>query len=363
MHDVLSREERRALMTANPYTYMHVARQSDDTEQGTDPGAEAAAALARLLAVGAFEHLPVPSLYLYRLTDGDHTQTGVVGEIPVEAFLDGRVRGHEAVQSHRVEALVQHHQAVAGRSALVALMYRSDPRISALVAESCAETPILRIVDDVHQEVWRVGHPRALEAISGRIGGQVLYITDGHHRVASAVEEWKRAGKPEGRRVLCAVFPDTELRTYAFHRRVRGPIDLERLRRSLDLAAADGPVREKGRFGLYVGGRWYAVRPDTGDRALGAEGLDVAALHRQVLAPVLGVEGVDDPRLEVASDLQSLADLISRCDEDGGALFILCPPSFSEIMEVSDRGEVLPAKSTYFDPKPRAGVFLRFPGE
>jgi uncharacterized protein (DUF1015 family) len=366
MHDVLTQDERTALMAANPYTYLHVARQPGDDGPDVDPGEQAAAALDRLLASGAFNHLETPALYLYRLRTPDHQQTGVVAEVPVEAFTDGAVRGHEEVQADRVAALVKHHEAVAGRSALVALMYRADPGVGQVVDLLCKEEPLVSISAGLDQEVWAVDDPELTLVIAAAVGRQRLYVTDGHHRVAAAIEEWRRAGHPSDRRVLCVLFPDDQLRTLAFHRRVVGPVEPEqtkdRLVQDFRWEQASGPTRRPGSFGVYLGGEWGLLVPRRLHRRPGVEGLDVSFLHREVLDPIFEIEGVGDPKLEVVSELGGTHELARRCDHDGGILFLLCPPSIDQIMEVSDRGQVMAAKSTYFDPKPGAGLFLRFAG-
>lgn len=365
MHDVLTQDERAELMAANPYTYLHVARQPGDDGPDVDPGEQAAAALDRLLASGAFNHVENPALYLYRLRTPDHQQTGLVAEVPVSAFTDGSVRGHEAVQPDRVEALVRHHDAVAGRSALVALMYRADPGVDQVVDLICKEEPLVSITSRLDQEVWAVSDPELSLVIAAGVGRQRLYVTDGHHRVAAAIEEWKRAGQPSNRSVLCVLFPDDQLRTLAFHRRVAGPVDREqtkdRLLEQFRWEQAAGPTRRPGCFGVYMRGEWGLLIPRRLHRRPGVEGLDVTFLHREVLGPLFGIEGAGDPRLEVVTELAGAAELARRCDHDGGVLFLLGPPSIDQIMEVSDRGEVMPAKSTYFDPKPGAGIFLHFP--
>ena len=134
--------------------------------------------------------------------------------------------------------------------------------------------------------------------------------------------------------------------------------DLALLEREFDVHDRGGPDEAVGHLGVYVDQRWYDLT-HRGDRQPGVAGLDVAILDDHVLAPLLGTHPHASPRLEIASALGGVEALTQACDEDGGALFTLRPPTLDQLTEVADRGEVMPPKSTYFDPKPYAGIFLR----
>ncbi len=158
---------------------------------------------------------------------------------------------------------------------------------------------------------------------------------------------------------MCVIYPLDGLRLLAFHRRVVGPVDseelLQLLSKSFDVTDLADGGDARGCFAVYLDGRWYDAAFQ-GVREVGAAGLDVALLDEHVLRPLLGE---DTSRLEISSALTSPEELRRACDEDGGALFALRPPSLTQLTEVADRGEVMPPKTTYFDPKPFAGIFLR----
>jgi uncharacterized protein (DUF1015 family) len=371
MHDALSREERAAILTERPYSWLHVSRTPDDAPEGqdVDPAAldEAnAAALQRLLDAGLFEELPERALYVYRLRSADHVQTGIVGEVPPQAFVDGRVLGHEGVQPERVDALGLHLSRLGARSTLLALMFRADDDIRKIVETTTDTIPLRRFrTGDLEQTVWRIDDAEPIERIRERLDHQPLYITDGHHRAMASVDLWERAGRPEGAGVPAVLFPDDELRLLGFHRRVVGPLPMaiEDLLSGLRerLTAEEGKTQpvERGVFGLYVGGHWYRLVPEPDEAAVGVESLDVSRLHREVLEPIFGFGEAGDPGLEFVSDAVPLEELARRVDEDGGAAFTLVPPTFDQFVDVADRHEQMPAKATYFDPKPQSGLFLR----
>jgi uncharacterized protein (DUF1015 family) len=372
MHDTLSREERAAILAERPYSWLHVSRTPDDApeSQAVDPETldEAnAASLQRLLDAGLFEELPEPSLYVYRLRSADHVQTGIVGEVPPRAFVDGRVLGHEGVQPERVDALGLHLSRLGARSTLLALMYRADDDIRKIVEAITDGFPLRRFgtAGDLEQTVWRIDDAESVERIRERLHHQPLYITDGHHRAMASVDLWERAGRPEGTGVPAVLFPDVELRMLGFHRRVVGPLPMDPddllswLRERLTVEEGKSQPVERGVFGLYVGGRWYRLVPGPDPSAVGVESLDVSRLHREVLEPIFGFGEAGDPGLEFVSDAVPLEELTRRVDEDGGAAFTLMPPTFDQFVDVADRHEQMPAKATYFDPKPQSGLFLR----
>jgi uncharacterized protein (DUF1015 family) len=364
MHDSLTAEERAAMMAERPYSWLHVSRTPEDRPEDEVVEVEATA-LQRLLDAGAFEDFHEPALYVYRLRAEDHEQTGIVGEVPHEAFVEGRVLGHEGVERERVDALELHLGRVGAASTLVALMFRADDDVRKLVDAATQEEPLRSFsADGAEQTVWRIDDPDVIERIRDRLDRQVLYITDGHHRATASVELWERAGRPAGG-VPAVLFPDDELRMLAFHRRVLGPLPmsarqlLASLRERADLEPGGPGPDERGTVGVYTDGAWHRLifRPD--GSGVGVESLDVTRLHREILEPVFGIEERSDASLEFVSAAVPREELLRRVDEDGGAAFTLVPPTFEQFVSVADRNEEMPPKATFFDPKPRAGLFLR----
>lgn len=303
---------------------------------------------------------PGAGLYVYRLRKDDDHHVGVVADVAAEAFVDGRVRGHEAVQPARVDALVEHFTATTRRTELVTLLHRRLPGLDQAIAATLAGEPLSRFTghDGWEQTVWRL--PTRLEAaLVDDLASVIHYVADGHHRVAASLALWERAGKPADATLLCVLYPFDGLRLRAFDRRVVGPVDPSRLRtllaRVFRVHEVGDPLVAEDDLRVYVEGRWLgaslaAVRP------AGVNGLDITVLDRDILAPLLG-EAVG--RVEITPSIPSLAELARACDADGGAAFALRPPTLAQLTEVADRGEVMPPKTTYFAPKPYAGVIWR----
>ena len=285
---------------------------------------------------------------------GDASCTGVVCDVAVPAFVGGRVRGHEAVQAQRVESLVHHHATTDVPPALVALLHRAGPAYARTLDEVCRTPPNLEFAGPggLQQTVWRVPEGDALASLADELSASDLYIADGHHRVAAALEAWRRGGESEDAGVLCVIHPMDGLRLSAFHRRVIGPVDTGPL---LDLLAPTFRVEPAtttlphaaGSFGLYADGSWHAVTPFAA-----APGLDVELLQTRVL------DHLSQP-VEIAPAKTQVDELTRRCDADGGVLFTLAPPPLETLTSLADAGDVMPPKTTYFEPKPCAGIFRR----
>ncbi len=294
------------------------------------------------------------ALYVYRQQRGDLSSTGVVCDVAVRAFVGGQVRGHEAVQAQRVDSLVHHHATTDAAPALVALLHHAGPTYAATLEEVCLTAPLLDFAgpSGLHQTVWRVPPGAPTTRLADELTAADHYIADGHHRVAAALAAWQQTGEPADAGVLCVIHPMDGLRLSAFHRRVIGPVDLAPLLELLAptfqvTAAAGGSPSSSGSFGLYAAGGWYDVTPHAP-----VAGLDAEVLQAVVLDPLR-------QPIEIAPAKTEVDELTRRCDADGGVLFTLAPPPLTTLTSLADAGGVMPPKTTYFEPKPCAGIFRR----
>jgi len=290
-----------------------------------------------------------PALFVYRQDD----HVGIVCEVAVRSFINGQVRGHEAVQKQRVESLVRHVETTDAPPALVALLHHAGPVYARVVNEVQAGPPLLDFDGPGRrrQSVWQVPDGAARDALVAELSSAEHYVADGHHRVAAALESWRGSGEPEGSGVLCVLHPMDGLRLSAFHRRVTGPVDvaslLDLLRSEFDVAQAEAHTPTAGAFGVYAAGCWHDVVIRDPGRSI-----DVEVLQSQVLDRLA-------QRVEIAPAKTEVDELRRRCDMDGGVLFTLAPPPLSALTVLADSGGVVPPKTTYFEPKPCAGIFRR----
>lgn len=416
-YDGLGVEERRALMLEQPDSYMHATRSPEDVGYALSPAELAVLnqmALIRLLRLDAFESRQEPAVYVYRLIGYGTRQRGIVGVVPLEAYRQGRIRPHERTHADREELLSEFLALTSAQSSPVGLTFRGTARIRAMLDEiEATQKPLLDFSDanDVEQRVWEVTDPTFLQVINEDLQGQNLYVTDGHHRlgaglvVSERVHRQRKASSAAGGylpsdivlttlgvsppgmpsavldelleaaeersevlssdAILAALFPHDELRLHVYHRRVVPVVAAEAAVIEAALAGLGSlvPVPEDratpphpGTFGVYLKGRWFRFTPSGG-----VEGIDAAWLQEKVIAPVFGVEDPEHTRnIEYVSGVLGAAQVARRCDVSGGVGFVLHPVTVETMMAVADARQVMPPKSTFFHPKPRSGVFLRF---
>lgn len=379
-YDNLSAEQRRNLVTANPYSYMNVTRSREDLFDETDIShdglvADGAAALTRLLSAKAFTATGRPALYLYRLTHRQGMQTGVVCTVPVRGFADCRIRIHENVHDERAALLTAHLQGVGATSSPVAMAVRSSSELSGLLHEITAT--VLADLEfgstAVRHQVWTVPE-EFIQPLAAAFDNEVLYVTDGHHRSAAAMRAL--AAEPDNptlTRTLAVVFPGEQLQVQAFHRLAidQHPRSAKGCLDALMDAAEVTPVfsssqarpKNRGMAGLYLEGSWHQLKlpPRVGYGAV--NGLDVERLRRSILEPVLGIDELGQQGVVDYLPSSAGTDELARlCDVENRVGFALHPLSVRELMSVADEGGLMPPKSSFFAPKPRSGVFLRVLG-
>ncbi len=384
-YDAYSPVERAAIAAANMYSFLHVTRSQEDVAPERRDDVEGLlagchAAMQRLYDAGAYVAHDEPTLFLYRLEverSGDggpvvHSQTGIMGLVPVTEEDDRRILRHESVRPARTDLLARHLTTVGASSSPVSLTFRSTGEIKAEVARLSAADPVLESRNEgVDQTVWAVTGEDA-ERLVGLLGDRTLYVTDGHHRLAAAATALAGADDPSGPLgwTQAVLFPDSELLVLPFHRLVvdregRGPEALLKALRAVG-AVEDRDDAESARpavpgcVGVYLGRRWYSLDLPSAASGRPVDGLDVSRLQDSVLAPVFGIgDAGSDPAISYVPDPLGLDALVERCDETGGMGFVVHPTSVQELMGVADADERMPPKSSYFEPKPRSGVFVR----
>ncbi|WP_214405770.1 DUF1015 family protein [Pseudonocardia lacus] len=299
-----------------------------------------------------------PALYVYRQRTPESEHVGIVCDIAPEAFLDGRVRGHESVRADRVDALARYLVTSPQRVELVSTLHRAGPVLRATLASTSALPPV-RDLDGpgaTRHTVWTIPDGPLTDRLRREVDAATHYIADGHHRVAASLQVWQRTGRDSGRGVLCVAYPLDGLQLSSFDRRLTGPVDAALVRHLLEASfevrpAAGVPEASASAIAVYLGRRWYTAT-FSGERAPGAAGLDVSLLHARALDHLPAGTAVEATRAPTDA-------LVAACDADGGALFVLPAPDLETLTAIADAGEVVPAKSTYFSPKPASGVFLR----
>jgi uncharacterized protein (DUF1015 family) len=375
-YDVLTAAEAAAL-AADPLSFVHVTRSEVDLPHGADPHSAAAYARARqnldaMLANGTLVRDEQPRIYVYAQRMGGHTQAGFIALASVEAYDRGEIRKHELTRPDKEDDRTHHMETLDAQVGLVFLAYRAHAGLRAILDATVTTPPAWRVQteDDVEHAFWAL--PEALtDAVQrGFAEAGDLYVADGHHRSAAASRVHARRGDAASAWFIAGMFPDDRLQILDYNRVVFGapPIAdlLDALAPSFEVHAGDaqGPHTPSGpgEFTMYAAGRWYALRPRP-DRIQPRDpvaALDVSVLQDHVLGPLLGIH---DPRrserIRFVGGIRGVAALTAEVDAHPGAVaFHLHPTSLAELFAVADAGQIMPPKSTWFEPKLREGVVV-----
>jgi uncharacterized protein (DUF1015 family) len=342
--------------------------------------------------------------YIYRLIQGNHTQTGIVACVSVADYNNQIVKRHENTREHKLLDRVKHIEAVGAHTGPVLLTYKASASIDQVVQDVVqSSSPIFNFTapDGVQHQVWRVSKEQdAVQLQAGFAALDSLYIADGHHRAAAAsviAEQTKTddsSGCPlsslqvpgasnisstsyasqtshidQSDYFLAAIYPDNQMQVLEYNRVIAnlgGRTATELLQiigQEFDLSKV-GPEpykpEQRGSFGMYLDGNWYKLKVKAGERPKDpVDDLDIAILHSNIIAPILGVtDPTSNPDIAYIGGARGLLELETRADATKGIAFSLYPCSLAELFVVADAGHLMPPKSTWFDPKPRSGLFI-----
>jgi uncharacterized protein (DUF1015 family) len=381
-YDVVSRREAARLARDNPLSFLHVCRSEIDLPDEVDAYDPRVYARARenldaLLDRGALVRDDRPALFVYRQVMEGRAQVGVVGCVHVDDYEAGVIRKHEKTRPDKEDDRTRHVLALDAQAEPVLLMYRGRPEIDGLVVAATAEPPLYDLVmpDGVAHTVWRVADATPYVAAFAAVAA--AYVADGHHRSASAwrAARQRRAEDPRHRAdaeyawLLAVLFPAAQLRILAYNRLIidlagRTPAEvLDDLSGLGRLSPTTDPVPPRpGTFCFYLAGGWHRLELPEGsiDQSDPVRSLDASLLQERVLGPLLGItDQRTDKRIDFVGGIRGPRALEARVDSGEAALAIsLHPTTVEQLMAVSDRGHVMPPKSTWFEPKLLSGLFV-----
>ena len=374
-YDVLNRHEARDSLGTGTRQFLRVSRPEaclPDSVNSTDTivyrqGAEN---LRDFINSGQLIQDQADSFYVYRISEGDQVQTGLVATVLCEDYECNRIRRHEHTRPGREADRRDHMLALRAQTGPVLVTHRSSRALEEQLAAICSQAPeyFELELEGVRHSLWRVVDPQQQERISALfVGLDHLYIADGHHRSAAAC---CGSGRDEAgdQRFLAVMFPCDQLRILDYNRVVQdlnglgGDEFLSRLATQLDIRYVSSPYQPaaRGQFGMYLDGSWYAlsVRAESLVGLGTVDRLDVSLLAALVLEPVLGINDARlDPRIDFiggSRGLQALEDSVNSGDMR--VAFSLFPTTIEDVMAVADRAHIMPPKSTWFHPKLADGL-------
>jgi len=372
-YDVVSTEEARQLAAPEPLSFLHVSRAEIDLPAGTDPYSDAVYARAvqnyDALKKSALVVEEQPSVYVYRLTMGRHTQTGIAAAFSLDEYDRDVIKKHERTRRDKEDDRTRHMIALGAQTGPVFLTYRATADVNRIVGAETAAAPLFDFEagDGVRHTIWRASAVGCSGLVSAFQKIPALYIADGHHRAASAARARQALADDRGRTMLGVAFPHDQVQILSYNRVVK---DLGGLSPEAFLAAVDGTFATepgpampaaRGTIAMFFGGTWRSLRPRARPDASDPIGsLDVSVLQDQLLAPILKIADVrTDKRIDFVGGARGTSALETLVASGKGAVaFSLYPVSVADLMRVSDAGDIMPPKSTWFEPKLRDGLLI-----
>jgi uncharacterized protein (DUF1015 family) len=375
-YDVVDADEAQALAAGNPLSFLHVSRAEIDLPgigAYDDRVYRAAADRYRWLKHEApLRSENEPALYLYHLEADGHGQTGVAACFSVDEYDRDVIKKHERTRRDKEDDRTRHITELRAQSGPVFLVHRSNESIDAVTRRVRASAdPVIdfEALDGVRHAIWRVGSNDALTLIDAFGSIATLYIADGHHRAASAARAREVVkDSAEAGWFLAVAFPSDHVRILPYNRVVRDLNGMTRedflgeISRRFAITAGPAVPEEKGQVAMYLDGVWRTI--DLGASGVPAttaiEALDAHMLQEGILRPLLGIHDVrTDKRIDFVGGAKGTGALEQLVDAGkAAAAFSMYPVSVTELMAVSDAGEIMPPKSTWFEPKLRDGLLI-----
>lgn len=390
-YDVMSSEEAREMVVGNPHSFLHVDRPEIDLDPSIDIHdskvyEKARENLNKMIKAKEFIQDENPCLYIYRQIMNGRSQTGIVFCASIDDYINNVIKKHEFTRADKEEDRINHVDYCDANTGPIFLTYKEDQIaseiIDAWIQNESKRRPAYSFVSDdgISHIVWVIDNEIIISELIDLFKEiDYLYIADGHHRSASAVkvglkrrkENPNYSGDEEFNYFLAVAFPDNDLMVMDYNRVVKdlNGLTKEELIEKLDekfivtKSSSTEPVKpsKKHTFGMFVEDEWYLLEAKAGtyNEEDPIDNLDVAILQNNVLTPILGIQDVrTSDRIDFIGGIRGLKELEKRVHKDMKIAFSMYPTEVNDIMDVADIGEVMPPKSTWFEPKLRSGLFI-----
>lgn len=409
-YDVLNREEAKRITSKNKFSFLNVDKAETNFEEEVDEYSEKVYHKARknlecLINSGTLIKEGKDCLYIYELEWNGKVQRGLVTCLSVDDYLNNTIKKHEFTRPKKEEDRINHIKYCEAQTGPIFLTYRDDENINYKISSLCRENPLydFKADDGVVHKVWRIEDEDLINKLIGLfINIESVYIADGHHRSEAAVKICleKRKGESCSKEDECnyflgVLFPKSQLNIIDYNRVVKDLNGLSNeeflteVKEKFNITKLEEGKRfkpsKKGEFGMYLNNSWFrleykVIRDVENETEVNSsiknafnekikennkkeeslvEQLDVSILQNNILEPILGIKDLrNDERIDFVGGIRGLEELEKRVSEDMKVAFALYPTSLDEVMEISDKGLIMPPKSTWFEPKLRSGIFI-----
>ncbi|NFV12433.1 DUF1015 domain-containing protein [Clostridium sporogenes] len=415
-YDVVNTDEAKDIGDKNPYSFLHIDRAEIDLNKDINPYDQKVYDKARenlntMIKKELFIKEEKPMLYIYSLNMNGNIQTGIVGCLSIDDYMNNVIKKHEYTREEKELDRIKHVDTCSAHTGPIFLTYKYEEKLNAIIENHTKNKVLYDFVaeDGVKHTVWQIDDESKIEEIC-RIFKTIpsVYIADGHHRAASAVkvglkrrkENENYTGEEEFNYFLGVLFPHKELKIMDYNRVVKDTLDyaeeefINRIEEKFIVKEYDPKVKnekaieacetqnnlqdgqlesknienmqyrseEKYKFGMYYKNKWYVLtaKPDTFNAEDEVESLDAAILQNNLLEPILKIKDPrKDNRIDFVGGIRGLKILEELVDKtENGVAFSMYPTAIEEIIKIADNNKVMPPKSTWFEPKLRSGLFI-----
>ena len=386
-YDVMSSKEARGMVKNNKYSFLHVDRAEVNLDESVGEYDKvvydtAKKVLENMIEEGLYIQEKAPAIYIYQQIMDGRGHKGIVCCTSVDDYINNIIKKHERTRLLKEIDRVNHVDICNANTGPIFLTYRNNNEISSIVEEWTKKEPVYDFIseDGNGHRVWIIDDNIVIEKLVKLFKSiKYLYIADGHHRSASAVKValktrkqlGKYTGNEEFNYFLSIIYPDTELKVFDYNRTVKDLNGLSeeeffsKVEESFYLSKSESnkPVSPKNKheFGMYMNKQWFILRAKDGsfDESNPIDSLDVSILQNNLLNPILGIsDPTKSERIEFIGGIRGLKELENRADNDMKVSFSMYATTIDDIMNVADSGKTMPPKSTWFEPKPRSGIFI-----
>lgn len=387
-YDVLSSAEAKVAAAGNPYAYYHVSKSEIDLPDGSDIHSQAvyekaAENLQKFIKEGTLFQDAQPCYYIYKLVMDGRAQVGLVCASSITDYNNGIIKKHEFTRPEKEQDRINHIKTTRAQTGNVFLAYNDVPELNVVIEHWQHKTPAYDFTadDGIQHTIWVVDDAAVVEQITSLFAEKVpfTYIADGHHRAASASLVQKEfAGKglvkseeDAANFFLTTIFPASQLAILDYNRLVK---DLNGLTAAelLSRLDYDFTVEEVGHlpqkpamlheFSMYLENKWYRLVASEGTYTTDPIGiLDVTILQNNILDKLLGIKDPrTDKRIDFVGGIRGLEELVKRVNSgEMKVAFALYPVTIQQLFDIADSGNVMPPKSTWFEPKLRDGLITQ----
>lgn len=386
-YDVMSSDEAKILAKDNPYSFLHIDKSEIDLDENVDEYDEQVYIKAKE-NLDEFRKRNIlikeekECIYIYKQIMNSREQVGVVACLSIDDSLNGIIKKHEFTKPDKEKDRTNHIRYCNANTGTILVTYKSKQSINAFIYRYIEDNkPIYNFTteDGISHTIWRIEDEEKIEYLVEEFKKiNYLYIADGHHRSASAenIAKEMRAkhpnytGKEEFNYYLAMIAPDKELLILDYNRVVKdlNGMDtdefLEKVREKFEINEVEYngyKPDKKGKIGMYLNDKWYELKVDENkrDKTDIVKSLDISILQDNILSPILGIKDPKkDKRIEFVGGIRGLEELEKRVNEDMKVAFAMYPTTIEELISVADANQIMPAKSTWFEPKVRCGLFL-----